>query len=155
MFWTQLHSWKTSNTLYWMHKSCIKIDLSNLNDIKLTSRSQILFSKTWSDEIWILLKLKKVNEIAHVRNYKNLLIFSAICRGTFSFIMVRSQKNLKHGDDRPEALKKFTVRCFVSAVPLALLARYTFLELSTTFETLSYIFLECVFFSILFLHHFP
>ena len=59
--------------------------------------------------------------------------------------MVRSQQNLKHGDDWPEALQSLRTRCFVSVVPLALLARYTFLELSTTSETLSYTFLECVF----------
>ena len=59
--------------------------------------------------------------------------------------MVRSQQNLKHGDDWPEALKSLRTRCFVSVVPLAWLTRYIFLELSTTSETSSYIFLEYVF----------
>ena len=50
---------------------------------------------------------------------------------------------LKHVDDWPEVLKKFTdsmpcVRCAFG------FARYIFLELSTTYVTMSFIFLECV-----------
>ena len=50
---------------------------------------------------------------------------------------------LRHVDDWPEALKKFTdsMPCVRCAFGFAL---YIFLELSTTYATMSFIFLECV-----------